>query len=304
MPRRTGPTVTARAPAKINLALHVGPKRADGFHELATVYQAVSLYDEVAAEASAGFSIEVSGEEAAGVPTDDRNLALRAARALAEAVDVDLGVALRVSKGIPVAGGLAGGSADAAAALVACDALWGLGLPRERLLDIAAGLGSDVPFAVVGGTALGTGHGEVLAPVLARGEQHWVIAVADYGLATPDVYARLDALRDDDAVPAPEVANEMLLALRAGDPRDLAAHLDNDLQRAAIACAPALRATLAAGEDAGALAGLVSGSGPSCVFLARDDTHALDVAIALSSAGVCRTVRRVRGPVAGAALTG
>jgi 4-diphosphocytidyl-2-C-methyl-D-erythritol kinase len=304
MPSIAGRTVTARAPAKINLALHVGPRRPDGYHDLATVYQAVSLYDDVTAEAAEGFSVEVVGEESAGVPTDDRNLALRAARALAAAAGVDRGVALRVDKAIPVAGGLAGGSADAAAALVACDALWGTGLSRDDLLAIAADLGSDVPFLIVGGTALGTGRGEVLAPVLARGEQHWVIAVAEYGLATPDVYARLDSIRADTTVPPPEVDSEMLLALRAGDPRGLAPHLDNDLQRAAVACARALRATLAAGEEAGALAGLVSGSGPSCVFLARDDAHALDLAITLSSAGVCRTVRRVRGPVGGAALIG
>ena len=292
--------MTARAPAKINLALRVGPLRANGYHDLATVFHAVSLHEEVTAEEADDFSVTVEGDECAGVPTSEDNLAVRAARLLAKHAKIDAGVHLTIRKAVPVAGGMAGGSADAAAALVACDALWRTDVARADLQALAARLGSDVPFALVGGTVLGTGRGDRLSPVLGRGEYHWVLAIADEGLATPQVYERLDTLRTGHVVPEPGVDPEILSALRAGDVRALAAALDNDLQAAAVACAPRLRATLEAGDYAGALAGIVSGSGPTCAFLVRDAQHALDVAISLSAAGVCRTVRRVHGPVPGA----
>lgn len=294
--------VRARAPAKINLALHVGPLRTDGFHEVATTYQAVSLDEIVVAEEAEELSVVVSGTDAELVPTDDSNLAIRAAAALASHVGRAPGVRLAITKLVPVAGGLAGGSADAAAALVACDALWQTGLTRAELSEIASTIGSDVPFALAGGTAIGTGRGEQLTTALVRGQSHWVLAVAETGLRTAEVYARLDRLRARHEVARPRVDVPVTAALGAGDQAALGRALVNDLEPAALALRPELRATLKAGRDAGALGAVVSGSGPTCVFLARDAEHALDLAVTLSAVGVCRTVKRVLGPVAGAQL--
>lgn len=293
---------TARAPAKINLALHVGPKGADGFHEVATTYQAVSLDEVVTAEESDDVTVEVTGADAALVPTDRSNLAIKAAIALAKHVRRPPGVRLTITKHVPVAGGMAGGSADAAAALIACDALWQTHLDRATLLKIGATLGSDVPFALAGGTAIGTGRGDRLTATLVRGQSHWVLAIADRGLSTADAYANLDRLRAGHDVAAPRVDLPVTAALAAGDQAGLGRALTNDLEPAALALRPELRKTLAAGRDAGALGGIVSGSGPTCAFLARDAEHALDLAVALSATGVCRTVKRVIGPVPGAQL--
>ncbi|PZS33647.1 MAG: 4-(cytidine 5'-diphospho)-2-C-methyl-D-erythritol kinase [Pseudonocardiales bacterium] len=292
--------VTVRAPAKLNLHLSVGLLRADGFHDLTTVYQAVSLYDEVTASPAPELSVSVRGEDAPLVPLDDGNLAVRAARALAAAAGVEPLVRLDIVKAIPVAGGLAGGSADAAAALVACDALWGTAMDRAALLDLAADLGSDVPFALTGGTALGTGRGERLAPVLAIGRWHWVLAVAESGLSTPEVYRELDRKRERDVALAPEPLDSLINALRSGEPTSLGHALSNDLQAAALSLRPALRRTLDAGEDLGSTGRVVSGSGPTCAFLASSSDDAVRLAAALSGAGVCRTVRAAYGPVAGA----
>jgi 4-diphosphocytidyl-2-C-methyl-D-erythritol kinase len=290
-----------RAPAKINLSLSVGPLRADGYHSLSTVFCAVSLTDVLTATPAESLAITVDGQDAAGVPTDERNLALRAARALADAAGVEPRVALALHKSVPVAGGMAGGSADAAAALVACDALWGTGLDSAALARIGATLGSDVPFALHGGLALGTGRGEVLTPVLgASATYEWVVALADGGLSTPAVYTELD--RQRAAAPVPGLASRpdaVLAALRAGDAGRLGRALANDLQLAAVALRPELSRTLAAGLDLGALGGVVSGSGPTCVFLAGSDRHAAALASGLRAAGVARAVLRARGPVPG-----
>jgi 4-diphosphocytidyl-2-C-methyl-D-erythritol kinase len=285
----------------------VGGPRADGFHDVATAYHAISLQDELVAAASEELSIALTTAD--GIPLDDvpqdrSNLAVAAALALAERAGVDPLVRLHVTKSIPVAGGMAGGSADAAAALVACDALWQTGLSRSELAELAAALGSDVPFSLVGGTALGTGRGEVLTPVLARGRFHWVVAIADGGLSTPDVYAECDRLRGGTPVPEPRVADALMAALRTGDADALGAALHNDLQEAACSLRPSLRETLGTGAQAGALGSLVSGSGPSVVFLARSPEHAIDIAVALSATGTCRSVRRAHGPVAGARVVG
>jgi 4-diphosphocytidyl-2-C-methyl-D-erythritol kinase len=293
--------VFVRVPAKINLALHVGPLRRDGYHELATVFHAVSLYDDVSARPADGITIEVTGA-AGGVPVGAQNLAVRAARLLAEHTGVPDGVHLRVTKRIPVAGGLAGGSADAAAALVACDALWRTGLAREELREVAAGLGSDVPFLLLGGTAVGTGRGERLTPALARGEYHWVLACSSDGLSTPAVYAECDRLRAARVVAAPRVAAETMQALRTGDPEALGRCLTNDLQPAATALRPDLARTMAVGLAEGALGAVVSGSGPTVVFLVRDSEAALDLSVALSASGTASRVDRVTGPVPGARL--
>lgn len=301
--------VTVRVPAKVNLGLAVGAPRRDGYHELVTVFHAVSLYDEVVAEDADVLSLRVEGAASAMaleglVPEGPENLAWRAAVRLAAHAGVEPAVRLTIRKDIPVAGGMAGGSADAAAALVACDALWQTGCSREELHDIAAELGSDVPFLLHGGTSIGTGRGEQLSPVLAHGDFHWVFALADGGLSTPEVYRTCDRLRADRTVPRPAADAALMAALRAGDAAALGAALRNDLQPAAISLRPELRRTLRAGEEAGALAGIVSGSGPTCAFLAVDAAAAVDLAVALSSSGTCRTVRRAHGPVSGAHVVG
>jgi 4-diphosphocytidyl-2-C-methyl-D-erythritol kinase len=299
----SGP-VRVRVPAKVNLHLGVGPVRPDGYHELHTVYHAISIYDEVTARRGDTLSLTMAGEGTGELALDESNLVIRAATALAEAAGVPAHARLHLRKQIPLAAGLAGGSADAAAALVACDALWGLGRSREELAELAAGLGADVPFLLYGGTALGTGRGEQLSPVLAGGAgRHWVVALSEDGLATARVYRELDRLRAAGAAPAPlgEPAG-LLAALRQRDPAVLAVALGNDLAAAALSMRPELRDVLAAGKSAGALAGLISGSGPTCFFLARDAGHAEQVAGELERAHVCREVRTAHGPVPGARL--
>ena len=293
--------VTVRVPAKVNLHLAVGNARRDGYHELVSVFQALSLTDEVTVAATDAPGVEVHGEGAGTVPTDGRNLAWRAVLALAEHAGREPAVRVVLRKGIPVGGGMAGGSADAAGTLVGLAALWRLEVSREDLTGLASGLGSDVPFALQGGTALGTGRGENLVPVLARHTFHWVIALDRRGLATPDVYGELDRLRAQGSPPQRLGDVEPLLeALATGDPRQLALLLGNDLQAAAVSLRPALRRTLRAGVDAGALAGMVSGSGPTCAFLCTDADAAVRVAAELAGVGVCRTVRVASGPVPGA----
>lgn len=294
----------ARAPAKLNLHLAVGPLRTDGYHDLTTVFHAVSLHDEVEVTPAEALTVTVSGEGAADVPRDGTNLALRAVALLATETGNDPRVAVTLRKGIPVAGGCAGGSADAAAALVACDALWGTDLGRDRLGELGTRLGSDVPFALHGGTALGTGRGERLTPVLARGRLCWVLALADGGLSTPAVYAELDRQRTRGPIRVARDASPVLAALRSGDAPSLGRALGNDLQPAALALRPALRRLLDAGRELGALGGLVSGSGPTVAFLARDADHGVALAASLAAEGVCRSVRRADGPALGARVVG
>ncbi|MDH6136349.1 4-diphosphocytidyl-2-C-methyl-D-erythritol kinase [Kitasatospora sp. MAA4] len=302
--------VTVRVPAKVNVQLAVGGRRADGFHELANVFFAVALGDLVTASPGSpgsGVMLTCAGPDADLVPLDDSNLAARAAHLLAAHHGVEADVRLHIAKEIPVAGGMAGGSADGAAALVACDALWELATPLPVLLALAAELGSDVPFALLGGVALGRGRGELLTPVPVDGTFHWVFAVADGGLSTPAVFHECDRLRDeagtgsaDSDVPAPEADPALLAALAGGDAVALAAALGNDLQAAALSLRPALAATLRAGAEAGALGVLVSGSGPTCAFLAKDAEAAEAVASALRASGTCRAAHATYGPVAGA----
>jgi len=294
-------TVTAQAPAKVNLWLSVGPLAADGYHPLTTVFQALTLFDLVHATSSpAGSGITLTVEGTDGVPVDRTNLAWSAAALVADELEISADVDLHLVKRIPVAGGMAGGSADAAATLVACDALWQGQLGRPRLLQLAAQLGSDVPFMLQGGTAVGTGRGDELMPVLAAGEYHWVLAAADSGLSTPAVYGQLDRLRADRPPTAQYLSDDVMSALRAGDAVALGRCLGNDLQEPALSLMPLLGRLLTAGDDAGALGGMVSGSGPTCAFLARDRDHALDVAARLSGSGLCRTVACATGPTSGA----
>ncbi|HVQ93985.1 MAG TPA: 4-(cytidine 5'-diphospho)-2-C-methyl-D-erythritol kinase [Mycobacteriales bacterium] len=295
--------VTVRVPAKINLHLNVGALRPDGYHELITVFQAVALYDTVTATPARDLSLGMQGEGVRELPGGADNLAWKAAVLLADRAGVAPTVRLDLVKGIPVAGGLAGGSADAAATLVACDALWGAGLDRAELTELAAELGSDVAFALAGGTALGTGRGERLTPVLAAGRWHWVFAIAEAGLPTPAVYAELDRLRAAGDRPTAGEPDRLINALRSHDPGQLGELLANDLQAAAISLRPELRRTLRSGLDLGALGAVVSGSGPTCAFLARSREAAVRLAASLAGAGVCRTVRVAHGPVPGARVS-
>ena len=299
--------ITVRVPAKLNLQLAVGPPRADGYHDLVTVFQAVSLFDEVRAEPAGRDGVTVTGEGADRVPADRDNLALRAVAALRAQVKGTTRVHITITKRIPVAAGLAGGSADAAAALIACNELWECGLSQPQLHRIAGRVGSDVAFALLGGTAVGRGRGEQLTPALAPATQyHWVLAFADGHLSTPEVYAALDRLRASERAPAapaqPGLDAGLMSALRSGDARRVGRALSNDLQPAALSLFPALRKTMAAGLELGALGALVAGSGPTCVFLAASRERALDLAVSISGAGVCRSVARVTGPVPGAAV--
>ncbi|MFF4078940.1 4-(cytidine 5'-diphospho)-2-C-methyl-D-erythritol kinase [Streptomyces sp. NPDC001777] len=292
--------VTVRVPAKVNVQLAVGAPRPDGFHDLANVFLAVGLYDEVTVAPADGLRVTCSGPDAAQVPLDATNLAARAAIELAGRHGIAPDVHIHIAKDIPVAGGMAGGSADGAAALLACDTLWGTGATRDELLDICARLGSDVPFSLVGGAALGTGRGEKLTPIEVGGTFHWVFAVADGGLSTPAVYGEFDRLTAGTDVPAPVASPALLEALRAGDPTALAGALGNDLQPAALSLRPSLADTLAAGTEAGALAALVSGSGPTTAFLTADEESARKVAEALTASGTCRKARTAMSPAPGA----
>ncbi|MFJ3216478.1 4-(cytidine 5'-diphospho)-2-C-methyl-D-erythritol kinase [Kitasatospora sp. NPDC086801] len=302
-------SVTATAPGKINVQLSVGARRPDGYHALTTVFLAVALHDTVTATLAAPgrTAVTVIGTDAQRVPTDATNLAVRAAQLLREHHGTDAGVALHITKRIPVAGGMAGGSADAAATLLACDALWNTRTPPAQLHALASELGSDVPFALLGHAALGQGRGEILADLPVIGPLHWVLAFAHSELATPAVYAehdRLHALRPTDARPRPQPPADpaLLAALKTGDATALGAALVNDLQTAALSLHPALAATLRIGAAAGALGSIVSGSGPTCAFLTTDTRAAQSVARALAASRAVRRVRTVDGPAQGAHL--
>ncbi|MFE9307904.1 4-(cytidine 5'-diphospho)-2-C-methyl-D-erythritol kinase [Streptomyces sp. NPDC088353] len=295
-------SVTVRVPAKVNVQLAVGAARPDGFHDLANVFLAVGLYDEVTVTEADELRVTCAGHDAGQVPLDRTNLAARAALVLAERHGRSPDVHIHIAKDIPVAGGMAGGSADGAGALLACDALWGTNASRDELLDICAELGSDVPFSLVGGAALGTGRGEKLRTLEVGGTFHWVFAMADGGLSTPEVFREFDRLNEGVRIPEPTASEDLLAALEKGDTAALAAALSNDLQPAALSLRPSLADTLAAGREAGALAGLVSGSGPTTAFLAADAEAATAVAQALLASGTCRAARAAESPTAGATV--
>ncbi len=290
--------VHVRAPGKINLALGVGPLGAEGYHPLVTVFQAVSLYEDLRAVPADDVTVTVRGRNAAAVPTGESNLAVRAARLLADAARVSTGARLDLTKGVPTAGGMGGGSADAAAALLACDLLWDTGLARDELAELAADLGADVPFALTGLTAVGTRRGDLITPVLTRGTYHWVLVLQDEGLSTPAVFERFDHLRS--APPDPTLPRELMAALMTGDPRALAPHLVNDLQPAAVDLAPHLAEVLEAARRGGALAQFVSGSGPTVAALASGPSHAHELADRVVRSGLGDEVLVVQGPAPGA----
>lgn len=294
-----------RAPGKINVYFRVGALQQDGYHDVASLYQAVSLYEEVTAQHSETFSVRFGGPiDTSGLATDDSNLAMKAAKLLAERTGYTGGVDLTVLKRVPIAGGMGGGSADAAATLVACDELWGTEVGRAKLTELAAELGADVPFALEGGTAVGTGRGDELSPALAKGDFHWVLALSNAGLSTPEVYRMLDQHRDDhrnELGAQPEyvkVETAVLQAVRIGDAESLADSMHNDLQAAALRLAPELTELLELGESRGALAGIVSGSGPTVAFLVSNTQEASELKSLLTRSGVSALV--VTGPVHGA----
>ena len=295
-------SVTVQVPAKVNLQLSVGPKESDGYHQVVTVFQAISLFDNIKISEADQFSIAVSGDYTNGIPLDQSNLVYKAIELMAEEFETDKNLEVSIQKSIPIAGGMAGGSADAAGVLFGIDQLYRLGLSKDELSEIARKLGSDVPFMLHGGTAVGRGHGDEITPALSRGTYHWVIAVSSTGLTTPAVYAECDRLRTGLDIKAPTLNDELLQALLSGDATRVGKSLSNDLQAAACSIRPALRLILDTGQEYGALGGVVSGSGPSVAFLVADEDHSLDLAVALTSSGVVGSVARAQGPVTGAKI--
>lgn len=293
-------SVTVRVPGKVNVYLGVGPREFSGYHELATIFQAVGIYDEVTVSAADSLTISGLGSFADQIPTDQTNLAWKAAELVARACGEEPNIHIQIDKAIPIAAGMAGGSADAAATLVACDAYWNAGIPRDQLDAMAATLGSDVPFMLHGGCALGVGRGDVLSPVMTRGSFHWVFATFAEGLSTAQIYEKTDDMRGLEFEEAPEVPTELLSALARGDAPALGRLLHNDLQLAATTSRPQLGRVLEQGIDSGALGAIISGSGPTCAFLVRDESSAIDLVVELKASGLVDDVLRTHGPVHGA----
>jgi len=297
--------VVARVPAKVNLQLSVGPLGSDGFHEVTTVFQAISLFDDVTVATAPdgdGIKISISGETSSGVPADGSNLAVKAAELMIKNYDLPADLIIKLKKEIPVAGGMAGGSADAAGVIVGLDSLFELGLSRDEMEIVGSKIGSDVPFSICGGVAIGTGRGDQITPALSKGSYNWVLALSGQGLSTPSVYQECDRLREGLSISAPLVSEPLMQALRAGDAKALGKALTNELQPAACSLRPALRLVLDVGIDYGALGGIVSGSGPTVAFLVSDDEHAMDLTVALSASGVVSSVVRAIGPAHGARI--
>ena len=298
-------SVTVRVPAKVNLQLSVGPREKDGYHNLVSVFQAISIFDDVTVTKSqpgSGITISITGDHTHGVPADDTNLVVKAAKLIASEYDITIDAHIEVKKSIPVAGGMAGGSADAAATILAIDHLYELNMSRDEQHDFAASLGSDVPFMLTGGTAIGQGHGDELTSALSRGTYHWALALSSVGLSTPAVYAECDRLRAERDISPPRISDQLMQALLAGDAKAVGTSLSNDLQSAACTLRPALSLVLDVGQEYGALGAIVSGSGPTVAFLVADEEAGLDLAVALTSSGVVGSVARAFGPVHGAKI--
>ncbi|MFZ8872163.1 MAG: 4-(cytidine 5'-diphospho)-2-C-methyl-D-erythritol kinase [Candidatus Nanopelagicaceae bacterium] len=292
--------VSVRVPGKINLQLSVGPLARDGYHELATVFQSVSLFDELLIAESDGDDIEIATVGKSAIPLGSENLAYKAANLMRKKFEISSGLLIKIKKEIPIAGGMAGGSANAGATIVGIDSLFSLGLKRDEMERIGSEIGADVPFTISGGTAIGTGRGDQITPVLSRGSYNWDLSLSSSGLSTPAVYIECDRLREGLDISKPHVSDSLLHALSQGDAKSLGKSLNNDLQAAACSLKPALRLILDVGIDYGALGGIVSGSGPTVAFLAENEDHALDLVVALTSSGVVGNVIRVAGPVPGA----
>jgi len=300
--------IIVSAPAKVNLALRVGPPRLDGFHPLDTVFEALDVYDDVLASLpvpdkldSVTLTITGLGED---LPTDGTNLAVRAAELLRERCGVAEGVTLHITKRIPIAAGMAGGSADAAGTLVACNELWGLGLSTEELLELGGELGSDVPFAIMGGFAHGVGRGEQLTPIESGVRHHWVLLTSAEGLSTPAVFREFDILMGYTRVPETLVADtvELREALGGGDRDALLPLMANDLEQPALSLRPDLRETMRALRSRGYFA-LLSGSGPTIAVLASSEPEADQLADELRALFPRHGLLRAQGPAAAAHVT-
>lgn len=299
-------SVTASAPGKTNLFFAVGPLLDDGFHDVASIYLALDLREEVSVSPASAWSVSVSGnisaEQIAAVPTGEENLVVQAAKRVAKLAGTSAQpISFAIDKHVPVAGGMGGGSADAAAALVAVNALWCTGI--EAQLSDTVELGADVPFALAGGIAIGLGRGEQLTQIESVPAIHLVLVTSDQGLSTPAVYKRLDELRagrgtDPKKAPAAVVPEVLIRALQAGNQTEIAELLKNDLQEAALDLRPDLKQTIEDGVAAGALAGFVSGSGPTIAFLVADADRAEDLAQKLHIKGY--RALAASGPAAGA----
>jgi 4-diphosphocytidyl-2-C-methyl-D-erythritol kinase len=285
------------------LQLSVGPREEDGYHNLVSVFQAISIYDDVTitkTHAGSGVTISIIGDHTHGVPADATNLAVKAAHLIEKEYDFEIDAHIEVKKSIPVAGGMAGGSADAAAVIVGLDALYTLMMTRDEMFELGSQLGSDVPFMISGGTAIGQGHGDQLTAALSRGTYHWVIALSSVGLSTPSVYTECDRLRAGSIISAPQINDQLMQSLLASNSKAVGRALHNDLQPGACSLRPALTLVLGVGEEYGALGAIVSGSGPTVAFLVEDEEQGLDLAVALTASGVVGSVARAIGPVHGA----
>lgn len=295
--------VVVRAPGKINLSLGVGGVDGRGYHQLATVFHAVGLYETVTVTAAPDLTLAVTSHVGGDVPLDASNLALRAAELLRATHGVRAGAAIHIDKRVPVAGGMGGGSADAAATLVALNRLWGLGIAADELRRLGGALGADVPFAMLGHTALGRGNGEDLSSVLTSGDWHWVLAAPGGQLSTPAVYGRFDALvlehgREIPEIPEPDAIQ--LQALRSADVHLLGQTLHNDLQAAAFSLHEGLEPVIALAERSGACGAIVSGSGPTIAVLAQDADHAGELRGVLLASRLVGDCHIAEGSVPGA----
>jgi 4-diphosphocytidyl-2-C-methyl-D-erythritol kinase len=295
--------VTAYASAKLNLALRVGRRRADGFHPLKTLFHAVDLLESVTVTPAKRDRIEVAGLGAEDVPTDSSNLVAQATELLRRMTGRRVPVRIRLNKAVPTAAGLAGGSADAAAALIALNQLWSLGLLPRQLHDLAAALGSDVPFALHGGTAIGHGRGETLTPVRAGSRLYWALVTTPAGMSTPDVFERFDQMVERSALEAPPpIPTGLVDAVRRGDPQAVGRYLINDLQAAILALRPDLSNVLATANRIGALGAVISGSGPTVACLAPGPQSAAKLAETLGAALPNNKILLAAGPAPGARL--
>ena len=309
---------TAAAPAKLNLHLGVGPMRADGLHGIVTVYQSVGLWTHVTmtAEPTYGAGAVTFSGPSTYVERGDEALVRSAVRRCFESAGrPEESVRVDIDSDIPVRGGMGSGAANAAAAIVATNSLFGLGLTQSQELEVAKSLGSDVPLCLHGGTMLGIGHGEQVTPMPWRGDPiHWVVAMAREGVGAESVFAELDRMRgagtarssasfDTEDQPVDDGHIALARALAGGDIEEIAANLYNDLANAVASLRPSVRRTLEDGREAGALASVIAGSGPTCLLLCRDGGTALDVATELATRGSAHAVRAVTGPTRGAHIT-
>jgi 4-diphosphocytidyl-2-C-methyl-D-erythritol kinase len=275
----TAPSVDLRTNAKINLFLRVVGQRADGFHELESIFHGVGLADEMRMTLNHSRRVDVEMHPAGGfqgkLPELEDNLAFLAAQALADRGFPHEGVEIRIDKRIPIGGGLGGGSGNAAGVLVGLNHLLNLDLTPESLVEVAAIVGSDVPYCISGGTALVMGRGEMLTPLPATTDLWFVLGISNEPLMTADVYAAFDRLETDvaEARSAP-----MALALGAGDVADVAALLHNDLEPAAFALRPDLAEAKQALTDAGCLGACLTGSGPTLFGIVEGPEQGAEVA--------------------------